>query len=107
MTGEDKSVKEGESVTLPTGLTEIHKDDKIQWWYEDENNLIAEIHGVTSKRTCPGADGRFRSKLSLDDYGNLTINNIRTIHTGLYKLKISGRRRRTKYKLFILTVGGE
>ncbi|XP_042604879.1 uncharacterized protein LOC109105257 [Cyprinus carpio] len=38
--GEDKSAKEGESVTLPTGLTEIHKDDKIQWWYEDENNLI-------------------------------------------------------------------
>uniref|UniRef100_A0A8C1S5S9 Immunoglobulin domain-containing protein n=1 Tax=Cyprinus carpio TaxID=7962 RepID=A0A8C1S5S9_CYPCA len=103
--GEDKSAKEGESVTLPTGLTEIHKDDKIQWWYEDENNLIAEIHGVTSKRTFPGADGRFRSKLRLDDYGNLTINNIRTIHTGLYKLKISGRRRRTKYKLFILTVG--
>ncbi|XP_016314646.1 uncharacterized protein LOC107667487 [Sinocyclocheilus anshuiensis] len=103
--GEDKSAKEGESVALPTGLTEIHKDDKIQWWYEDENNLIAEIHGVTNKRTCPGADGRFRSKLSLDDYGDLTINNVRTIHTGLYKLKISGRRR-TKYKQFILTVGG-
>lgn len=107
MTGEDKSAKEGESVTLPTGLTEIHKDDKIQWWYEDEKNLIAEIHGVTSERTFPGADGRFRSKLSLDGSGKLTINNIRTIHTGLYKLKISGRRRRTKYKLFILTVGGE
>ncbi len=57
MTGEDKSTKEGKSVTLLTGLTEIHKDDKIQWWYEDENNLIAEIHGVANKRTCPGADG--------------------------------------------------
>ncbi|XP_026105980.1 uncharacterized protein LOC113077924 isoform X1 [Carassius auratus] len=104
---ENQSVIEGESVILPTGLTEIHKDEKIQWWYGDKNNLIAihEINGVNSKRAYPGVDGRFRSKLSLDDLGNLTINNIRTIHTGLYNLKISSRRRITKYKRFILTVG--
>ncbi|XP_059425994.1 uncharacterized protein LOC132160267 isoform X2 [Carassius carassius] len=104
---ENQSVKEGESVTLLTGLTEIHKDEKIQWWYEDKNNLIAihEINGVNSKRAYPGVDGRFRSKLGLDDLGNLTISNVRTIHTGLYNLKISSRGRITKYKRFILTVG--
>ncbi|KTG34161.1 hypothetical protein cypCar_00045920 [Cyprinus carpio] len=68
--GEDKSAKEGESVTLPTGLTEIHKDDKIQWWYEDENNLIAEIHGV-NMRTEKVEEGK-----------SVTLHNDAEIQTG-------------------------
>ncbi|XP_048039088.1 uncharacterized protein LOC125263881, partial [Megalobrama amblycephala] len=69
------SAMEGESPTLHTGLTEPH-DENIQWWYEDETNLIAEVSEERS-RTHDGADGRFRSKLRLYDSGNLTISNIR------------------------------
>ncbi|KAK7126547.1 hypothetical protein R3I94_017894 [Phoxinus phoxinus] len=101
--GEAKSVKEGESVTLFTGLTQIQSTDTIEWRYAAEVNLIAKINGETRK-TSPGADGRFMSKLSLNERtGDLTINNIRTIHSGLYKLKISSGRK-TKCKRFIVTV---
>ncbi|CAM4659276.1 unnamed protein product [Leuciscus chuanchicus] len=97
------TVKEGENVPLHTGLTEIQDTDTIEWRYEADDNLIAEINGG-NRRRLPGADGRFLSKLSLDERtGDLTINNIRTIHTGLYKLKINSDRR-TKYKRFIVTV---
>lgn len=95
---------EGESPTLLTGLTEPH-DENIQWCYEDESNLIAEVSEERS-RTHDGADGRFRSKLRLYDSGNLTISNIRTIHSGHYILKISGNRRTECTRIF-LTVDGE
>ncbi|XP_077081682.1 uncharacterized protein LOC143735423 isoform X2 [Siphateles boraxobius] len=95
-----ETVTEGESITLRTGLTEIQSTDTIEWCYEAEDNLIAEIDGGT-RRTLAGVDGRFRSKLMLDERtGNITINNIRTIHSGLYKLKISCGRR-TKYSLTV------
>ncbi|KAK7126548.1 hypothetical protein R3I94_017895 [Phoxinus phoxinus] len=96
----EETVTEGESFTLLTGLTQIQSTDTIEWCYEAEDNLIAEINGET-RRTLPGADGRFRSKLMLDETtGNLTINNIRTIHSGLYKLKINNDRR-TIYSLAV------
>ncbi|XP_077081702.1 uncharacterized protein LOC143735430 [Siphateles boraxobius] len=99
----EETVTEGKSVTLQTGLTQIQGTDTIQWCYEAEDNLIAEINGG-NRRTLPGADGRFISKLILDERnGNLTINNIRTIHSGLYKLKISSGRK-NKYKRFIVNV---
>ncbi|KAL0161046.1 hypothetical protein M9458_044771, partial [Cirrhinus mrigala] len=95
---------DGDSVTLQTD-TKLQKDDKIQWCYEEDNNLIAEISGVTGKKTYDGFDERFRSKLVLDDNtGDLTINNIRRIHTGRYKLQISGKNRKTECKNFIVTV---
>ncbi|KAI2650636.1 T-lymphocyte surface antigen Ly-9 [Labeo rohita] len=98
---EEKSVADGDSVTLKTD-TELQKVDEIQWYYIEDNNLIAEISGAT--RTCDGVDGRFRSKLVLDKKtGDLTINNIMLNHSGLYKLKISGKNKKTE-KRFILTV---
>ncbi len=107
VTVEEKSVADGYSVTLETD-TELQKDDKIQWCYKEDNNLIAEISGLTSKKIYDGFDEIFRSKLVLDGQtGNLTINNIRRIHSGLYKLQISGKNRRTEYKNFIVTVKGE
>ncbi len=102
---------EGDSVTLHTNVTKLHKDDVIQWWYEDEDdkNLIAKIDKVKKNKpdVYDGADGRFRSKLVLDGQtGNLTIKDIRTIHSGLYKLKISSGKR-TKYMTIFVPVTGE
>ncbi|XP_077081701.1 uncharacterized protein LOC143735429 isoform X2 [Siphateles boraxobius] len=101
-----ESVKEGDSLHLHCNITELHKDDKIQWYYEDEYNLIAEINKETKRKfTHVGTDGRFRSKLELNDQtGDLIITDIRTIHSGLYILKISSKIR-TKYKRFIVSVG--
>ncbi|XP_077083189.1 uncharacterized protein LOC143736334 [Siphateles boraxobius] len=97
---ENKKVEEGESLCLPTGVTELHKDDKIQWYREDI--LIAEIHKETS--TYDEADGRFRNKLTLNHQtGDLTINNIKNHHAGLYRLKIKSKMR-TKYNQFIVMV---
>ncbi|XP_067252627.1 uncharacterized protein [Chanodichthys erythropterus] len=105
----EEIVTEGDSPTLHTGLTEIHGNDVIEWCYEAEDNHIAEISGGTRKpSTLAGTDGRFRSKLTLDERtGDLTISNVRTIHSGLYKLKISRSSSSTikiKHKRFILTV---
>lgn len=99
------SVADGESVTLEP-KTVLQADDKIQWWYQDNHDLIAEFDGKT-KRECDGFDERFRSKLMLDEKtGSLTISNIMTIHSGLYILKISSKTRRIN-KRFILTVKSE
>ncbi|XP_026054402.1 uncharacterized protein LOC113040278 [Carassius auratus] len=101
---EKKSLMEGDSVTLSTGLTEIQRDHMIEWWYEGEGSLIAKINGE-SRETSDGADGRFRSKLSLNAKGDLTISNSRTIHSGLYQLKISSSNtRKPTYKRFSVTI---
>lgn len=105
----EETVKEGDSLTLRTGLTEINANETIEWCYKEDNNRIAEITGGSrSKSTFAGADGRFWSKLTLDERtGDLTISNIRTIHSGLYKLNISGSTMKTKHKRFILSVKGK
>ncbi|XP_051763231.1 uncharacterized protein LOC127519752 isoform X2 [Ctenopharyngodon idella] len=104
------SVTEGDSFTLCTDVTKLHKDHTIQWWYEDEDNLIAEIKGGTSKKH-DVADERFGDRLTLNDNtGSLTIRDIRTIHSGLYKLKISSNTCAgciVQCKRFILTVNNE
>ncbi|XP_026107635.1 uncharacterized protein LOC113079607 [Carassius auratus] len=103
MVEEKKTVMEGESLTLHTGFTGTLGDVTIQWCYETEDNLIAEIKRGTTKKQ-EGADGRFSGKLKLDGHtGDLTISNIRTIHSGLYKLKINSSTG-TKYKRFIVTI---
>ncbi|XP_048014391.1 uncharacterized protein LOC125247202 [Megalobrama amblycephala] len=115
MDEEKKSVMEGDSLTLLTGLTNKQGIDTIEWCYENEDNRVAENNkGTIEKFT--GADGRFRSKLRVDEEtGALTISNIRTIHSGLYILKISSSSSRksgcgtksttrTKRKRFIVTV---
>ncbi|XP_050950809.1 uncharacterized protein LOC127153645 [Labeo rohita] len=97
-----ETVTEGESVTLHADLTEAHGDVMIKWCYETDDNLIAEIKNG-DRSTYEGADGRFRSKLNLNESGDLTISNIRTIHSGLYKLKISSIGR-NKYMKFLVTI---
>ncbi|XP_048024601.1 uncharacterized protein LOC125254174 [Megalobrama amblycephala] len=102
---EEKKVADGECATLET-KTDLQKDDKVQWWYQHDSNLIAEIRRVeeTPGVTHDGFDERFRSKLVLNKKtGSLTINNTMNIHSGLYMLEISSNTRKIK-KRFHLTV---
>jgi len=101
---ESVSVTEGDSVTLHTGVTEIHDD--ILWKYGDDNSLLAQINreNQISSTYDDVIDGRFRDRLKLDHQtGSLTITNITTEHAGLYKLDIIG----VKSKTFSVSVYGE
>ncbi|XP_077081477.1 uncharacterized protein LOC143735249 isoform X4 [Siphateles boraxobius] len=81
------SVKEGDSVTLKTDVTEVQRDDQIMWLFESGDTLIAKIR-KGSKETHDGPDGRFRDRLELNDQtGSLTITNTRNTHSGEYTLK--------------------
>ncbi len=110
MTAEEKKVSqtEGRSVNLKT-KTVLQKGDEIKWWFED--HILIEFTKKTRKKNdteCDVPDGRFRNKLVLDEKtGDLIINNIRTIHSGLYKLQISRKNGKTEYMRFIVTVTGE
>ncbi|XP_073700521.1 T-lymphocyte surface antigen Ly-9-like [Garra rufa] len=85
-----KSVMEGGSVTLNTGLTEMMDDHLILWRFGTENTLIAQIDVMADSVTVYDnvLDGRFRDRLTLDHQtGSLTITNITTQQAGLYKLQ--------------------
>ncbi|XP_077083164.1 SLAM family member 5-like [Siphateles boraxobius] len=97
--GDSVSVMEGDSVTLNTNVTEIHKDDEILWKYGAENSLIAQINKenriFSTYDDVP--DGRFRDRLKLDlQTGSLTITNTTAEHTGVYKLEIRGAKLTSK-----------
>ncbi|XP_073700667.1 uncharacterized protein [Garra rufa] len=80
-------VKEGDSVTVPSGLTEIMDDYKIKWWFK--NDLIAEINKQADRMTVYDdvLDGRFRDRLKLDTQtGSLTITNFSIELNGYYVL---------------------
>ncbi|XP_026053066.1 uncharacterized protein LOC113039383 [Carassius auratus] len=93
------SVKEGDSVTLNSGLTEIREDDGlIQWLFKDV--ILAFILKVSNVYTVFDDNGKFSNRLKLDhETGSLTITDIKMKHTGLYKLQIN-----SVVKRFILTV---
>ncbi|XDV22926.1 hypothetical protein PO909_027680 [Leuciscus waleckii] len=83
------SVKEGDSVTLNSDLTEMKDGDVIQWRFGDENTVIAVINKPNDRITVHDdvLDGRFRDRLKLDNQtGSLTITNTTTEHDGDYKL---------------------
>uniref|UniRef100_A0A8C1LDP0 Ig-like domain-containing protein n=1 Tax=Cyprinus carpio TaxID=7962 RepID=A0A8C1LDP0_CYPCA len=92
------SVMEGDSVTLNTDFTEIQRDDLIMWTFELV--LIAKINGKDNKREF--YDERFRDRLKLDQTGTLTIMNINTTDSGLYK--VTSSRRETPLDTFNITV---
>ncbi|XP_067237027.1 muscle M-line assembly protein unc-89-like [Chanodichthys erythropterus] len=86
------SVKEGESLTLTSGI-KINKDDEVQWLFGDEKKktVIAEIQRGTGKVTVP--DERFRGRLEMDEKtGSLIITDTRPEDTSFYELKIRGDR---------------
>ncbi|XP_048024325.1 uncharacterized protein LOC125254015 isoform X2 [Megalobrama amblycephala] len=84
------SVMEGDSVTILTSLTEIQTGKKLQWMIQ--NNTIAEIDRETNKTSVPG-NLRFQGRLKLNEMtGSLTITNIKTTDSGVYQLKIRGKK---------------
>uniref|UniRef100_A0A8C2K2W5 Ig-like domain-containing protein n=1 Tax=Cyprinus carpio TaxID=7962 RepID=A0A8C2K2W5_CYPCA len=79
------SVMEGDSVTLNPDLTQIKKYNLLEWRFGDP--VIAQTDG--NDITYPSHTEIFRDRLQLDLTGSLTIKNMRTKHSGLYKLQIS------------------
>ncbi|XP_052447225.1 uncharacterized protein LOC127988486 [Carassius gibelio] len=81
------SVTEGDSVNLDTCVDQVQKE-KILWTFE--NTIIAQIDKDSQTfSTKDGNDGRFRNRLDLNaESGSLTIRNIRTSHSGVYKVEM-------------------
>ncbi|XP_051551238.1 uncharacterized protein LOC127439156 isoform X2 [Myxocyprinus asiaticus] len=102
------SVMEEESVTLQIDVTEIQGAETLLWTFNDSNKFIAKIDRETNNEiTIPGNDdGRFNNRLQVDKSGSLTITNIRTADSGLYKLEIRSSRG-SSYKSFSVTVYSE
>ncbi|XP_052445184.1 SLAM family member 9 isoform X2 [Carassius gibelio] len=83
------SVTEGDSVSLNSGVSEVQRDDLILWMFNFNNSeiRIAEIH----KQVIDMFNSKeiFGDRLQMDSRtGSLTIRNIRTEHSGFYKLQI-------------------
>ncbi|XP_057181357.1 uncharacterized protein LOC130548534 [Triplophysa rosa] len=91
--GEVKSVSvmEGHSVTLHMNDTKIQSDTLIMWTFGPRETLIARIHRKANEISIYDDvhDGMFRDRLKLSKLsGSLTITNIMTELSGLYKLTI-------------------
>ncbi|XP_056109190.1 uncharacterized protein LOC130087014 [Rhinichthys klamathensis goyatoka] len=89
-----KSVMEGESVTLYSGVMR-KLNDSITWYINEI--IIAEINRDLSKICtdvqCNKDTERFRDRLKLDHQtGSLTITDTRNTDSGEYKLQISNSR---------------
>ncbi|XP_073718460.1 uncharacterized protein [Misgurnus anguillicaudatus] len=101
--GETKilEVDEGESVDLKTEVTDIKRDDVIEWRFGE--TLIAEINPANNISSTYD-DDLFRDKLKLNHQtGDLIISDFREEHIGGYELKIT-RGGKTSYKRFIVSV---
>ncbi len=100
-------MKEGDRVTLQTGVTQISGDELIVWRFGDEGKLIAKADIEAKSSPLYDTDGRFRDRLELDQTGSLIITNTRSTDSGFYSVKISSSRTRTVYKRFSVSVSGE
>ncbi|XP_048039286.1 uncharacterized protein LOC125264085 [Megalobrama amblycephala] len=101
-------VKQGDSITLHTGV-EANQQDRIIWYFYD--TLIAEITGdisyVCIDIRCEDGTERFRDRLNLDNQtGSLTITNITYTDAGVYQQVIISSNSSSSEKNFIVSVYG-
>ncbi|XP_039520346.1 uncharacterized protein LOC120474272 [Pimephales promelas] len=84
---DEMKVTDGDSLTLPTGLTEIQSSDRILWLYGSDRTIIAKIDAGTNNTD--NDDERFQGNLELDKQtGSLTIKNVKIKNSGYYQLDI-------------------
>ncbi|XP_065099324.1 uncharacterized protein [Paramisgurnus dabryanus] len=84
---EVKSVMEGDSVILHTDITELQTKDEIEWRFKEIR--IARIKRSVDINPIYEYENneRFRDRLEMNNQtGDLTITNIRSEHSGDYKL---------------------
>ncbi|XP_051978168.1 uncharacterized protein LOC127639893 isoform X5 [Xyrauchen texanus] len=106
------SVKEGDSVTLQTGVTEGQEGQLIRWKFAaskgcDETGLFCVIAkwNRTKNEEFLNNKGIFKNRLSLNNQtGSLTITNIRVQNAGHYKLQITSNRNTFRTKTFSVSV---
>ncbi|XP_001346279.4 uncharacterized protein [Danio rerio] len=85
------SVTKGDSVTLNTDVTEIQSFDYILWMFGPRDTHIAEIFRQNINKF--DSNEIFGDRLKIDrQTGSLTITNITTELSGLYKLTIISKR---------------
>ncbi len=103
---EQYEMKEGESVTLDSGVIK-HPND-VMTWYFNETEITGDQSKICTDVQCKE---RFRDRLKLDHQtGSLTITNTRTTDSGDYKLQIiisDSSFSITKVKRFSVSVTGE
>ncbi|XP_067270813.1 natural killer cell receptor 2B4 isoform X2 [Pseudorasbora parva] len=90
---------EGDSLNLHTGVNKIQEDDLIMWTCGDY--CIAKLN--ISYQTISENNDRFKDRLKLDNQtGSLTITDITTADSGLYKAQMIGHK--VSKKSFNVTV---
>nr|XP_017208709.1 SLAM family member 6-like [Danio rerio] len=95
--GEVKSVMEGDSVTLESGVAELQEEDVVTWLFGPKKTQIAEVDtDAAISSTSDGDAVGFRNRLKLDNQtGSLTIMNTRIADSGVYQISISGKKKPT------------
>ncbi|XP_073699698.1 SLAM family member 6-like [Garra rufa] len=77
---------EGDPVTLNTDV-KVQRDDQILWMFGPKETRIAELYKHSIDMF--SSNEKFGNRLQLDSFtGSLTIRNIRTTDSGLYKRQI-------------------
>lgn len=98
------SVTEGDSITLHTGVTEILGYDRILWIFGPPDIRIAGIYEQIV--TIYDRSVKFKDRLQLDNRtGSLTIKNIRTTNSGLYKLTVLSQQGVSRKTFTVAVVG--
>ncbi|KAF4097216.1 uncharacterized protein LOC131530288 [Onychostoma macrolepis] len=103
--GESAFVTEGDSVTLHTDV-KTNQQEKIRWYFNDAR--IAQITGdlsyICTDVQCNEGTERFRDRLNLENQtGSLTIRDIATTDSGVYRLRISSNNNNSE-KIAIVAV---
>ncbi|XP_016326351.1 SLAM family member 9-like, partial [Sinocyclocheilus anshuiensis] len=90
-----------DSITLNTDI-KVQSKDMLLWMFGAQETRIAEIYN--QNMFMYESNETFGDRLQMDNQnGSLTIRNIRTEHSGLYKLLII-RNRGNSYKRFSVSV---